>query len=161
MRGGCRADRHQRGAAARLVAACCGSGRAARGEIAPQTESDYTRIVTRLRPVWGHVRWSDFDAPAISRWQIARTHESPHQCNRELTVLNQVAQLAGRLGLLRDDPMRFIKRAREMPRDRYVTDAEFALVFEVAPPAVRAAMMLSSITGLRQGDILRLRRATE
>lgn len=131
----------------------------AKGELAESTEKDYQKHLASLRPVWARVRWGDFDAGAIDRWQQARGAESVVQCNRELTVLAQLAKLAGKLGLLRDDPMRFIDRLREKPRDRYVTDAEFAAVYAKAPAIVQAAMILAAITGLRQGDILRLRRA--
>jgi integrase len=127
--------------------------------LAESTERDYQKHLGSLRPVWGHVRWEDFDAPAIARWQEARGAQSVVQCNRELTVLGQVAKLAGQLGQLKDNPLRFIDRLRETPRDRFVTDDEFAAVFAHAPKVVRAAMFIASITGLRQGDILRLRRA--
>lgn len=131
----------------------------AKGELAESTEADYQKHLASLRPVWGQVRWSDFDAPAIVRWQDARGAQSVTQCNRELTVLTQVSRLAGQQGVLKDNPMRFIDRLRERPRDRFVTDAEFAAVFAQGIPIVRAAMFIAAITGLRQGDILRLRRA--
>jgi integrase len=130
-----------------------------KGDLAESTEKDYQKYIASLRPVWGHVRWSDFDAPAISRWQEARGDQSIVQCNRELTVLVQLAKLAGKKGLLKDNPTRFIDRLKERPRDRFVLDSEFAAVFVKALPIVRAAMFIASITGLRQGDILRLRRS--
>jgi integrase len=131
----------------------------ARGELQASTEQDYQKHIASLRRVWARVRWVDFDAKAVERWQVARAEQSVTQCNRELTVLNMLAKLAGRLGLLKDNPLRCIDRLRERPRERYVTDAEFAAVFAKALPVVRAAMFIASITGLRQGDILRLRRA--
>ena len=130
-----------------------------KGELAESTERDYQKHLASLRPVWGAVRWADFDAPGIVAWQEIRGAQSTVQCNRELTQLQALAKLAGQLGLLKDNPLRFIDRLREKPRKRYVTDAEFAAVFEHAQAPVRAAMFIASITGLRQGDILRLRRA--
>lgn len=133
--------------------------RRAMGDIAESTEHDYQKHLASLRRVWAAVRWEDFDAPAIARWQEARGAQSAVQCNRELTVLGDVAKLAGRLGLMKENPLRFIQRLKERPRKRFVEDWEFAAVFEHALPVVRAAMFIASITGLRQGDILRLRRA--
>jgi len=130
-----------------------------KGDLSPTTERDYQKYVSSLRPVWGNVRWSDFDAPGIFRWQEARGEQSVVQCNRELTVMSQLVKLAGKLNLIKDNPLRFIDRLKEKPRDRYVTDDEFAAVFMHANSAVRAAMFIASITGLRQGDILRLRRS--
>lgn len=133
--------------------------RRAKGDIAESTEHDYLKHLGSLRKVWAKVRWEDFDAPAVARWYETRTAQSVVQGNRELTVLADLVKLAGRLGLIKDNPIRFIKRDKERPRKRYVEDHEFAAVFAQALPVVRAAMFIASITGLRQGDILRLRRA--
>jgi hypothetical protein len=133
--------------------------RRAKKDIAESTERDYLKHLGSLRRVWARVRWEDFDAPAVARWYEARSAESVVQANRELTVLNDLVKLAGRLGLVKDNPIRFIKRDKERPRERYVEDPEFAAVFEHALPVVRAAMFIASITGLRQGDIQRHKRA--
>ena len=45
------------------------------------------------------------------------------------------------------------------PRTRYVTDEEFLLVRELAPERIGLAMDLALLTGMRQGDILRLDRS--
>ena len=52
--------------------------------------------------------------------------------------------------------MRKIKRP---PRDRYVTDAEFQYVWELASPMVQAVMDLAVLTGLRRGDIFELKKS--
>jgi integrase len=45
------------------------------------------------------------------------------------------------------------------PRERYATDAEVNAVLAQAPRQVQAAALMAVATGLRQGDILALRRA--
>ena len=77
---------------------------------------------------------------------------------RERTALVGILP-AVRDGRLRDNPVRLLEPFTEKPRDRYVTDAEFAAVYGSAHEVVKAAMLLAAVTGLRQGDILRLRRS--
>jgi hypothetical protein len=91
-----------------------------------------------------------------AQWADIRAAQSAVQFNRELTVFRQVVKLAAREGLVRDDPLRFIERKKERPRTRYVTDDEFRAVFVHANACTRAAMFLTSITGLRSHDIRRL-----
>jgi len=45
----------------------------------------------------------------------------------------------------------------QKPRDRYVSNAEFPAVQDIAPPVIQCAMMLARLTRLRQGDLLSLR----
>jgi integrase len=129
------------------------------GDISETTAADYTRCVMSLRPVWGQVRFEDVDVPALYRWRDARGEMSRTRANRERTVLQEAFKLAIRRGLTKDNPAALLQPFKEKPRTRYVTDAEFMAVYNVAPPIVQAAMLLAAVTGLRQGDILRLRRA--
>lgn len=133
--------------------------RLAKGEVSEGTVADYTRCILSLRPVWERVRIVDVDVPALYRWREARGEGSRVRANRERTVLFEAFKLAMRAGLVKENPVAHVEPFREKPRDRYVTDAEFMAVYNVAPPIVQAAMLLAAVTGLRQGDILRLRRA--
>ena len=54
------------------------------------------------------------------------------------------------------NPCSKVVRHDSKPRDRYVTDAEFSAVYDIAPFAVQSAMDLALLTGQRQGDILDL-----
>lgn len=129
------------------------------GEMAETTASDYTRCVMSLRPIWERVRIEDADVPTIYRWRDARGEQSRTRANRERTVLFEAFRLGMRTGAAKDNPVEYVQPFKEKPRDRYVTDAEFMAVYTVAPAIVQAAMLLAAVTGLRQGDILRLRRA--
>ena len=129
------------------------------GEISEGTVADYTRCVMSLRPVWERVRIVDVDVPSLYRWREARGESSRTRANRERTVLFEAFKLAMRDGIVKENPVAHLVPFREKPRERYVTDAEFMAVFAVAPQIVQAAMLIAAVTGLRQGDILRLRRA--
>lgn len=129
------------------------------GELSATTAADYSRCVLSLRPVWASVRIEDVDVPMLYRWRDARGEQSRTRANRERTALVEAFKPAVRDGRLRDNPVRFLEPFTEKPRDRYVTDAEFMAVYGSAHEVVKAAMLLAAVTGLRQGDILRLRRS--
>lgn len=128
------------------------------GELSPTTAADYRRCIDSLRPIWERVEVASVDAPMLYEWHEARGEGSRTRANRELSVLAEAFTLAVRRGWSRDNPVKHVRRFSERPRDRYVTDADFAAVYAVAGETVRAAMLLATVTGLRQGDILRLRR---
>jgi integrase len=129
------------------------------GDVSATTARDYERCVLSLRPVWEAVRIEDVDTPAVDRWHEARGARSRTRANRERTVLQNAFALGMRKGMATENPVRFVPAFKERPRTRYVTDAEFMAVYAHAAPVVRAAMLLAAVTGLRQGDLLRLRRA--
>lgn len=134
-------------------------GRARDGELAESTCKDYQRRIASLRPVWAAVRTDDVDVPMLYRWRDARGQQGKVQANRERTCLYEAFQLAVRRGRLESNPVRFLEPFKEKPRNRYVTDADFTAVYRHASPIVRAGMLLAAVTGLRQGDLLRIRRA--
>lgn len=129
------------------------------GEIAASTAADYTRCAMSLRPLWTAVRIEDVDVPMLYRWRDARGEGSRTRANRERTVLSDAFHLGVKHGHMKDNPARFLQPFKEKARTRYVTDAEFVAVYKLAPPIVQAAMLLAMVTGLRQGDILRVRRS--
>lgn len=134
-------------------------GRVKAKELAASTGKDYQRRITSLRPIWATVRIDDVDVPMLYRWRDAQGQNGKVQTNRERTCLYEAFKLAVNRGLLRENPVRYLDPFKEKPRDRYVTDAEFTLVYEKATPIVQAGMLLAAVTGLRQGDLLRVRRS--
>lgn len=129
------------------------------GDISETTAKDYTRCMMSLRPVWEGVRISDVDVPMLYKWRDARGEGSRTRANRERTVLFEAFRVGIRLGATKENPVEYLQPFKEKPRTRYVTDAEFMAVYAEAPQIVQAGMLLAAVTGLRQGDILRLRRA--
>jgi len=81
----------------------------------------------------------------------------PVAANREKALFSHIFSYAIRWGVVKDNPCRNVKRNPEKPRDRYVQDWEYDLVYDLAPRIVRAMMGFASITGLRLGDILRVK----
>ena len=80
-----------------------------------------------------------------------------YQSNREIATLSQMIGWAVNRGHLDSNPCLGVKRNRELARDRYVTDSEFAIVYEAQPQPVKDLMMMIYLTGLRPGDALAVR----
>ena len=79
-----------------------------------------------------------------------------YQSNRELATLKQMLGWGVNRGMLKNNPALGVKRNKEAPRDRYVTNEEFRLVYQDMPEPIQDLMMLSYLTGLRVGDVLAL-----
>jgi quercetin dioxygenase-like cupin family protein len=85
------------------------------------------------------------------------------QANRHLELLKRILTLATAWCVIPFNPAREIKKYGKLdgagPRERYVTEAEFAATYDEARPAVRAAMRLALLTELRRGDLVALTRS--
>lgn len=127
-------------------------------KLAPRTQSDYQRYLANLRPIFGHMRPDTLTATDIYQWQELRGAQSIVGANREKAVLRNILQLAVKLGLAQTNIVRQVPNLTERPRDRLVTEAEFAQVYNLASDIVQIAMLLAILTGMRQGDLLTLRR---
>lgn len=130
-----------------------------RGEIQASTEKDYRKHIDTLRKVFGHVRLVDVDVPMLVRWRDVRGAKSPTQFNLERTALIEAFKVAVERGMVASNPVTMLGRMKTRPRDRYATNAEVNAVLLHANKTVQAAVMLAVSTGLREGDILRLKRS--
>lgn len=125
-------------------------------ELGPRTQRDYARHVRDLRRWFGE-RIADEMRPRDFA-QFMNVKRGRIQRNKQLAVLScAFTQAVGSWYLIDRNVCRDVKRHRSRPRDREVTDAEFAGFMATVPYKMRLAMQLSVLTGQRQGDILSLR----
>ena len=129
-----------------------------RGEIEASTEQDYRKHIATVRKVFGKVRLMDVDGPMLERWRDVRGDISPTQFNHERTVLMGAFKVAIAKGMIDRNPVKHLETKKLQPRRVYVKNSDAELVLKYANRAVQAAAMLAISTGIRQGDILRLRR---
>src|SRR5574343_236653 len=129
-------------------------------EIAPGTRREYERIAdTRLAHHFGAMPISALTPAHVAMYLEKRKRDGhPHMGNRERAVLSAAYEFAMRQGWANGNPCRGVRRNRETPRRRYVTDAEFLEAFEAAPEPLQDVLALALLTGLRQGDLRALRR---
>lgn len=128
------------------------------GELSETTESDYRKRVASLRPVFGHVRIADVTVPMLADWRDVRGKQRT-TFNRERTALSEAFKVGIERGLCTTNPVVHLKPKVETPRDRLPSDAEVNAVLAYCPRWLAGVVILAAATGLREGDILRLRKA--
>ena len=130
-------------------------------EIIPAKKSEATRKsnrdeLKRLRLVFAECEPEDITVHHVYAYLDKRGTQSPTQANHELALLKHVFKYAQRWGVHEHNPAEPVEKLKVAPRDRYVTDAEFATFLKYTTPWVRHYAMLKYITGLRQRDMLTL-----
>lgn len=126
-------------------------------ELAPRTARDYCRHVGHLKRLFGdriaeELKPKDF-GPFLNIQGRGKTNRV-----RQLAVLSAAfSEAVSTWYVLDRNVLRDVKRPKSKPRDRLVTEEEFAAVKASAPLRVRLAMEFAVITGQRQGDILNMR----
>ncbi len=120
----------------------------------PRTQNDYTDAIARLRPVFGDMWPEDLEPKHVYRY--LRERGAAIRANREIAVLSNVMQQAIEMGIVNANPCKEVRRNEESPRIRDVSDSEVAGFMAHTPPWLDAYIAIKSLTGLRQGDMLRL-----
>jgi integrase len=78
--------------------------------------------------------------------------------NRDKAVLSTILTHCVEWGIIERNLAREVKRKNEKPRDRCVTDSELSLFKQRCNKMLLAYVELKTLTGLRQGQILGMRR---
>lgn len=124
-------------------------------ELRPATRTDYLRILKRLDRTFGKMR-----IPALRPQHVAvflergkKSGRGP-RANRERAVLSSVYEFSMRQGWAEANPCRGVRRNKERPRRRAVTDKEFLEVFEAAPEPFQDLIAAGYLSGARQTDIV-------
>lgn len=126
-------------------------------ELEPVTQKDYRGILVKLRETFGHMDVTEVKPCHVADFinvKKGRIHR-----NRMVTILSTIFKIAMGSWCIEMDlvnPCTVVKRWPTKPRDRYVTDEEFAAVRALASPQLQIAMDLALLTGQRQGDIVGL-----
>ena len=128
-------------------------------QLAPRTQRDYQGYIENLRLVFGTAPPSAVTAGHVFDYRNKRAEKSVVQANREKSCLSAVFTAAVEWRVVNENPCRQVPKLEEPPRDRYVTDKEFTAVYRLASPMLQCAMDLATLTGQREGDLLRLSRS--
>lgn len=127
-------------------------------KLAPNTQSQYRIAGEKLKKFM-----AEFSPEQVKPKHVAaiKLHlaDTPNMANRVLSVLRIVFQYAVEWQLCESNPCVGIKRHDEAKRTRYITDAEYAAIYAVAPPRLQVIMDLLYLTGQRIGDVLCIRYA--
>lgn len=125
-------------------------------DLSPRTLREYRRqIKSILIPTFGKMRPDDLTNSHIAQFLEIR---GGVKANRERAALSTVIEWAMRKGWVRSNPCRGVRRNKERPRRRYVTDDELDRAMQATTEAFAAFLWGGYLTGLRQGDLRCLRR---
>lgn len=129
----------------------------AKGLNKPRTLKDYKKAMPLLKEFFGTMIPRSVEAPHVAEYlSIGLSEDRPVQANRDKAalsscmswmVLQKGSGIAGNICLQ-------VPRNPETPRDRYISDAEYNAVYDVASAPVRAWMELMYRTLQRPADIL-------
>lgn len=130
---------------------------------APTTQAGYRVAMRRLRAVLGRVALDDVAPPLVYRYFEERPAKTA--ARRELEVLRHALTMAVQWGWIPRHPFKGeVRLPHAAPRTRYVEDWEVSECLALptarrgdATAVVQAYIRLKLATGLRRGDLLRLR----
>ena len=134
----------------------------------PRTESHYRHTLDRhLLPALGHLRLGEIGGERVAALQYS-LHETPSMANDTVAMLSWLFNMAELWGIAPEggNPCRFVRKYKERPRERFLSDEEFQGLGRVlgeveaegrVHPSMVAAFRLLMLTGCRKGEILTLR----
>ena len=121
------------------------------------TQRNQLSQLDRLIKVFGKMPPLSVQKKHIYGYLDARK-KAPVSANRDVALLSSVFKKAIRWGVVEKNPCLGIEKHKEKPRDRYVTDDEFAAFYnQLENPMLKVYIQVKYITGQRQQDILGIR----
>lgn len=126
------------------------------GRLKPSTLEGYKISADRLVDQFGDALLSEVKTSHVYAYM---SRDGRTRSNRDKALLSAAYSFARRQGAFDGvDPTKGLQwRNPERPRNRYIEDAELDTLTLKASPKLAAMMRLSYLTGLRLGDVLRLR----
>lgn len=127
-----------------------------RRKVKPSTAKQYETAARKLKRML-----IEFAPEQVQQKHVAaikvKMGAAPNMGNRMLSVLRQVFSYALEQGLVESNPVIGIQRHEESKRDRYITDAEYAAIYEKAGPRLQVIIDLCYLTAQRISDVLAIR----
>jgi integrase len=126
-------------------------------ELAPRTQRDYRKHIARMRTWFGERIAANLKPKDFAEF-IEIKGRGRFNRNKTLAVLSAAfTQAVQRWYWIDRNVLRDVWRHPSKPRDRLVTEEEFASLHSSAPLRIQLMMDLALITGQRQGDLLTMR----
>jgi len=122
-------------------------------QLKPETQRDYLDCKKRINQVFGKMRSIDLQPKHLRKYMDYRGQQSKSRANRERTFLSNVMAWGFERGHVTTNPCKGVKPFKLKPRTRYVTDKEYKIVHDMAPPNIQAVMEIAYLCGARSGDI--------
>lgn len=128
-------------------------------KLKPRTQADYRTWLDRISEKWGPAPIRLFNAPDAKPTLIAWRDSmagTPRAADRAIGTLATVLGWAQDRGLVSQNPARGIKHLHKVNRSNLIWEARHWRAVENIPPQVHRVLVLASLTGLSQTDLLSL-----
>lgn len=126
-------------------------------DLAFETRKDYDKYSKKILAVFGRMHMKKVKPEHVRKYMDKRGLSSRVQANREHAFFSRCFRWGYERGLVTSNPCRGVRKFKETPRKRYVTDVEYNALYEIADPVIRIAMELAYLCCARQSDILNMR----
>ena len=129
--------------------------------LSPKTQKDYSTAIQKMKGAdTGRGQFGDAKLAAVTKRTI-RTYldeyPSPVSANRHIAVFKAAWSWAEERYDIPANPCKGVKLNKESPRQRYVTDEEYEMALQLAPPAIAQMMELAYLLRARLSEVLNLR----
>lgn len=125
----------------------------------PNTQRDYRIWLDRISEKWGMAPIRAFNAPdaraALVAWRDSMS-ETPRSADRAVGTLATVLGWAYDRGLVSQNAAKGIKHLHKTNRADLIWEDRHWQAVEGIPQHIKRVLVLASLTGLRQGDLLNL-----
>lgn len=126
-------------------------------KLAFRTQKSYAEHLVNLQEAFKDFTLDDIRAVDVRQYLDRRSKKVAG--NREVSLLSVIFNWARERGLTNGaNPCLGVKRNKERPRGRYVTDEEYDGALAKAPPFLQDTMDLALLTGQRVSDVLKMTR---
>ncbi|WP_230492926.1 tyrosine-type recombinase/integrase [Martelella alba] len=124
--------------------------------LAIRTQRDYAAHATHLHKVFGAAAVDDIKPELVRRYMDARGKKSTVQANHEHSSMSRVYRWGYQRGYVKMNPCTGVDKFPKPQRDRYITDEEYAAIYDVAPTALRVAMEIAYLCAARVSDVIKM-----
>lgn len=126
-------------------------------KLAFRTQKSYSEHLVNLQGAFKAFTLNDIQPVDVRQYLDRRSKKVA--ANREVSLLSVIFNWARERGLTGNaNPCLGVKRNKERPRGRYVTDEEYDAAIAKAPAFLRDTMDLALLTGQRVSDVLKMTR---
>lgn len=135
-------------------------------ELSPRTQKDYLSYSEIIIKAFGKMSPNDIkphhvrlfmDKLASSKGKAGKPANAT--ANRHKACLQKICSWAYQRGKIKTNPCIGVEKLKERARTRYISDNEYAAIYEKAPASCQAAMELSYLCMARIGDVVNLKRS--
>jgi integrase len=129
-------------------------------DLAVKTRKNWSPWIDRIQEEFGDLRLAQFDRPQITpdirAWRDG-WKTTPRSADVALTVFSRLLAFGRAEGRLSYNPVTAIPRLYKGDRSEIIwTDDDLAVLAKTASQEIMWAVRLAALTGLRQGDLLKL-----